>query len=97
MSFLGTIAEISEFYPEMRDIPDTDAMTRKLAELKGVPASLLNTQDDVDALREAREQQAQQERQLAMMQQAGAAAEQVGKGGMAMQEAGIEGPMNGQQ
>ena len=88
--FLQTIAELSQFYPDMLDIPDIDAMTRKLADLSGVPADTLHSADDVEQVRAARAEQQAQMQEAQNIQMGGEAMKSAGEGAMAVQDAGVD-------
>lgn len=85
--WLTGLANLAELFPEFMDLPDTDAIGRKLAELNGVPALGIRTQDEVEEIRMQRAQQQQQQQEAEMMRQTGEAAEQMGKGAQEMQMA----------
>ena len=72
------------------DIVDFDAYNIEMAKMRGVPAKTIRDEDDVTAIRESRAEQEKAMQQTALMQEAGKAAQEVGKGGEAMQQAGME-------
>ena len=80
VAWLQTIAQLAEIFPEMRDIPDPDAIARELGSMEGVPAKLMKPQDDVDKERAARAQQAQMQQAAQMAEMAGSAAQKAGAG-----------------
>ena len=88
--YLTLTAELAEIYPDMLDIPDVDVMSRKLAQLKGVPTDNLHTQEEVDAIRQARAEQQQQMQEAQNIQMGGEALKSAGEGAMAAQEAGLD-------
>ena len=90
IQYLMTTAEMSQFYPEMLDIPNIDAMSRKLAELNGVPTDTLHSQKEVEAVRKLRaEQQAQAAERQAILE-GGDAMKAAGEGAAALKAVGGE-------
>ena len=83
--YIGSLTQMAEINPEVLDIPDFDKMSRELGLLFGVPARFNKSQVDVDKIREARQKKQD------VMEKA-QAAEQVGKAGQAMNDAGMEAP-----
>ena len=75
MALIGTYAEI---FPEMADIPDTDAVGDQYSEMLGVDPSLVRGQDERDERRAMREQAAQQQAQLEQAAQGAAALKDMG-------------------
>jgi hypothetical protein len=78
-SLMGSMVAVAEVFPQALDKIDEDVIVDKLAELKGVPAEVIRSQAEVEAVRAKR--QAQQD---AMMQ--AQIAEQQGKGAQAVAE-----------
>ena len=72
------------------DIVDFDEYNNKMAEFRGVPASVLKSETEIEEVREQREQQEAVQRNVIAAQEAGKAAQEVGKGGQAIQDAGME-------
>lgn len=64
--FEGSLASMSQAYPEVLDLYDADKAARYKAELLGVPIETIRTDRDVKKLRKDRQEQAQQA-QLAQM------------------------------
>jgi hypothetical protein len=87
-SWLMTIANLAELYPEMADVPDTDKVAATLGQLRGVPAKLLKTEDELKEIREARAAQQKAVNEIQMATAAGEAAQSIGKG--AQETEGIE-------
>jgi len=86
--WLAGIAQSAPIFPEGMDIPDIDQYWRTNAELRGIPAKALKTKEEVDEARAKRAEQEQAQQETENIRQGGEAAEQAGKGAMAMQEAG---------
>ncbi len=74
--FLNDIAPMLAFAPEAKDRLNIDGATAHIAKIRGVPASLTNTDEEMAALRDARSAQVAQEEQVA---QVGQVAEAAGK------------------
>lgn len=79
-----------EMNPEVLDIVDFDQYNRTMAEMRGVPAKVTKTQEEVDATREERAEQMKQVQELETAKLAGEAAEAGGKGAQAMKDAGVD-------
>lgn len=62
------------------DNVDFDAWLRETHDMRQLPAGLLKSEDDVAETREERAQQQQAQQQIAMAQEAGQAAENIGRG-----------------
>lgn len=90
--WLGTLVALSEAFPEIRDLPNIDEISRAQAENEGVPTRLLHSPVSVKKTRMTRAQKAAEQEQIAMLQMEGDAAQSVGKGTMAMKE-GQRGPV----
>ncbi len=63
---IETIGGMSQMFPGVLDLVDEDEAGRRIAEGYGAPASILRGQDEVAALREARQQQEQMMQMAAM-------------------------------
>lgn len=61
-----SVAQLAEIKPEVMDIPDFDRIVHESAKLAGVPAMLVNDEKTISKTRKVR---AQQEAQMAQMQQ----------------------------
>ena len=81
---MGTIAQLGQLYPAMLDVPDTDAVVKKLGELRGVPFSLLNDDEDLAKVREERQARQQAAETLAAAQAGGDAMQSMAAGRQAM-------------
>ena len=65
---LGDIGQIAQLYPDIMDVVDIDAITRKIIENRGVPQSCIRTLEEVAQIREMKARQ-QEEAQRQMQQQ----------------------------
>ena len=83
---MNGIANLGQLYPEMLDIPDTDAVSRKLGELRGVPAALMRDEDELEEIRTMRKQKAEAVEQVAMAQAGGEAMRSMAEGTAAVQD-----------
>ena len=54
--YVGGIASLAEVFPEVKDIPDIDAMTREIATASGVPTRLNNSPTKVKQTRADRKE-----------------------------------------
>lgn len=85
--WLGALSQLAAQNPEMfmpmLDNPDPDFIARQLAELYGAPAEALRQQEEVDALRRERAEQAAEAQQAALVQQQGEALKSMGEGAQA--------------
>lgn len=84
--WVGSLAELGEIKPEVLDIPDWDMVAKELGSLEGVPAKLMNSQNEIKKIRRQREEQQAEAQQIAMAQEEGAAMEAQGKGQAALAE-----------
>jgi hypothetical protein len=84
--WMNGIANLGQLYPEMLDIPDTDAVSRKLGELRGVPAALMRDEDELEEIRTMRKQKAEAVEQVAMAQAGGEAMRSMAEGTAAVQD-----------
>ena len=87
--WISTIAQLGQLYPQMLDIPNVDAVVKKLAELRGVPFSLLTDDEDVAAARNERAAKQRAAEQVAMAQAGGQAMQSMGEGKQALDQAGM--------
>lgn len=78
--WLGEIAQLAQIYPEARDIPDVDEAVRTIAELRGVPAKSIRSQQEIQVERQRQAQQRAAMEQMAQAQAAGETMQSVGKG-----------------
>lgn len=82
--WLGTIAQLGELFPSMLDVPNPDEIAKKLAELRGVPFSLLNDEEDIAKMREEKQARQQAQEQLMAMQEGGKGMQEMAAGQEAM-------------
>jgi hypothetical protein len=82
--WVGELAGLAQVIPDMLDVVNTDALARGLGFARGVPATYMNTEEEVKLLRQQRTEQQQAQQQMEMLQQAGSAMKDVGAGAAAM-------------
>jgi hypothetical protein len=80
----GFIANMSEVFPEMRDIPDPDEIALIAADNLNVPAKARRSQRDIDDTRKKRDEMAQAQAEAAIAQEQGAGMQAVAEGEQAM-------------
>ena len=85
--WIGELAGLAQIIPEIMDVVDNDAVARSLGYDRGVPAKLMNTEAEVQELRQARAEAQQAQQQMELLQGAGKAAKDIGQGAQAMDEA----------
>lgn len=78
-AWLQRIVELAEIQPNVMDLPNWDSAMRNLAMLRGVQAQDLNTEADVEAMRESRAQQEEQRQEIETKQQIGEAGKAMGE------------------
>jgi hypothetical protein len=84
--WIGELAGLAQVIPEMLDIVNTDALARGLGFARGVPATYMNEEAEVQAIRQQRAEQQAQAQQMAQLEQAGKAMKDIGQGAQAMEE-----------
>lgn len=67
LSFVATMARVN---PDMLDVFNFDETARHIADITGVPARLLRSRDEVDALRQQRAQAQMMQQQMQMLKDA---------------------------
>lgn len=72
--------------PSLIDVINMDAAVRRYADLLSIPADVLRSHDEVEAIRESRAAQEEQARQMAEMQQSVQSLEQAAQGAKLMSE-----------
>jgi hypothetical protein len=82
--WLMNLLQISEVIPDVLDIPDPDAIARKMASMLSVPAGMLRDEREVEEIREQRAEAMQAQQAALQAQEEGAAMEAVGKGEQAL-------------
>ena len=78
--YMGYIGALAEQVPDVRDIPDPDAMAREIARLSGVPARLNKDESVVKKDRKIKKQQQNAMMQNELAKGRGEAQEALGKG-----------------
>jgi hypothetical protein len=73
LQLFGSLSNIAPVFDHI----DTDALVSHLSDLVGVPAKVLNSQAQVNAIRQQKQQQMMQEQQMQMLQQTAKAGGQV--------------------
>jgi hypothetical protein len=76
--WISELAGLGQIVPAILDVPDTDAIARELGFDRGVPAKLMNTEQEVVDIRNKRAEQQEEMRQLEMLKQASSAAKDLG-------------------
>ncbi len=82
---LAGLSTASEQLAEITDVVDTDSLARGLGLARGVPASYMRSEEEVTMIREARAQQQAEMAQLQQAQMAGDAMQSVADGAQAME------------
>ncbi|MGF8726455.1 portal protein, partial [Klebsiella pneumoniae] len=72
--FVGFVGNLAKANPAALDKLNIDQTIDEYGNMLGVPATIVNSDDEVQATREQRAQQQQQQQMMAMAQQAGATA-----------------------
>jgi hypothetical protein len=85
--FIGNRAAVAEVFPQVLDIPDMDEIAREVARLSGVPAKLIRDEKAVKDERDKKEKAQAKAMASAQAQEDGIAAQEIGKGAQAMNEA----------
>lgn len=85
--WLANTAGIYEIAPEIMDLPDFDMIARDTAQLSGLPAKYMKTDNAVKRIRKGREEAQAQAQQSELMQQEGDAMKAQGDGEQAMDQA----------
>lgn len=79
------IAQLSEVFPEMRDIPDPDQMALIAADNLNVPAKARRAEREIAENRKKRDQLAEQQAEAMIAQEQGAGMKAIGEGEQAIQ------------
>ena len=79
MTGLQLVGSMAEVAPGVLDKIDTDKVIDTAWEIIGAPMKVLREDEDLDAIRESKAQQAQQQQQMAMLQAGGQVVEQGSK------------------
>ena len=83
--WVGELAGLAQVIPEILDVVDNDKLARGLGFARGVPATYMRDEAEVQAMRQQRAEQQAQAEQMAMLQQAGTAMKDIGAGQQAME------------
>jgi hypothetical protein len=94
MRWAATLAELGEITPDVLDIPNWDEIAKELGSLEGVPAKLMNSDQDIKKTRKDRQAKMARAQAAAQAQEEGAGMEALGKGQAALREVGSEGAEN---
>ena len=78
MGFAGSIGQIAEVSPKVLQKIDFDAMVDELQEASGIPASLIRSDEELEALRKASQEEEAQQAQLDQIEQGTQAASNIG-------------------
>ena len=78
--WVGGLAQVAQVVPSVLDNFDGDAYARETSEMMDVPKSMLKSEEEVTAERQARQKKAAEQEQLDKVNQAGQAIESIGKG-----------------
>lgn len=92
-TWVASVAQLIELWPELRDIPNMDMIGRDTAKMAGLPAKYLNSDAEVKKIRKQRQEEEAKIRETMQAQAEGEAMEAQGKG--AAQLTAIEGGMAG--
>ncbi len=82
--WLMGLAQMAEVFPEAMDLVDTDEAVRTIATLRGVPAKVLKSAQEIEEKRSQRNQQMQVAQTIQAAQGAGDAMQAVGQGAQAL-------------
>lgn len=87
VQWAAEMAELQEFYPELKYIINDQNLGRVVARLRNIPETVINGQDEAKRDKEADEELVAQQQQALEAEQEGKAMEAQGKGQQALQEA----------
>ena len=77
--FLVTVSAINNIAPQAVDNINVDKTVKRLADIYNVPADILNSDEEVGAIRQERQQQMQQQQELEMLKLGGEGVEKISK------------------
>ena len=83
--YMGEIAQMAEVYPEARELVDAEESLRIVAEMRGVPARALRSQEEVEQRRRQRQQQMEQAQRMQAAESMSGSLEAAGKGVAALE------------
>ena len=84
------MTELGQFYPETAMLVDAEMLGRELAKSLNIPATIIRSRDEVNALLEQREQDELERKQIEMAMGAGQAMQAMGDGEQAMAQEGAQ-------
>ena len=87
--WMGIMTEMSEAYPQLAMLPEPTEFGRELGTVMNIPATMVRSQEEVNALVEKDKQDKLQERQLAMALAGGQAMGEMGKAAKNFNDAGM--------
>jgi len=90
--WLEGVGALSEIYPDVLDVPDATAATREVGLLRGVPAKLMNSVDEVEQKGDERKEAQAEAQTAAIAEQEGKAMTSMGEGAQAMEAGGLSAP-----
>jgi hypothetical protein len=82
LEFMQNMIGVAGIRPDILDKIDFDAMVEEVHDISGVPEKILNTDEEVLRIRQAREQQAQAQQQAAGIEQAAGIAKTANEAGL---------------
>lgn len=68
-SFLSDVAAIAQIKPGALDLVDEDVIVKNIARIKGIDPEIIRSDEQINALRQAKQQAAEAQQKLMMMQQ----------------------------
>ncbi len=90
------VATMAEIYPEVMDVPDAKAAVREVGILTGVPAKVMNSEQEVAKRDKDRKAQQAEAATANVAEQEGNAMQALGDGAQSMEAAGLTPPTSGQ-
>lgn len=68
LQYIQDVANVAQISPEALDVIDVDATVKYMSEVRGVPEKVMRSDEDLEALRQARQQQFEQQQTLNNLQ-----------------------------
>lgn len=90
--WLDGIGKLAEIYPDALDVPDAQAAAREIGKLTGVPAKVMNSENEAKARKRTREADQKEAATAATAGMEGDAMKSLGEGQAAMTDAGMVPP-----
>ena len=87
--WVSMMAEMGDVFPEMTVLPEPQAVGRELAKSMNVPATIVRSKEEVDAIVKQKEQEALQARQLELAMGAAEGMSAMGQGAKNLADAGM--------